>query len=162
MNQNIFECYNNLHLARNIFKLLIKEVNGNVFKNIMISGGDSLNQFYKILIKKKIDLSYISLILSDERLSNDIKKYSNAHKINKNLISKIEKSKNPKFIFPQFTSKESYTDISKNFKLKIPDLIDIAVLGVGDDGHIASIFPNDTNELIYESKPLIVSINKFQ
>ena len=160
MSQNIFECDNNLHLARNIFKFIIKEIDGNVFKSIMISGGDSLNQFYKILTKKKVDLSHISFILSDERLSEDFKKYSNAYKISKNLISKVEKNRNPKFICPQFTSKDSYTDIVKDFKFKIPDLLDIAVLGVGEDGHIASIFPNNNSELIYESQPLIISTNK--
>ena len=107
-----------------------------------------------------MDLSHISFILSDERLSEDFKKYSNAYKISKNLISKVEKNRNPKFIFPQFTSKYSYTDIIKDFKFKIPDLLDIAVLGVGEDGHIASIFPNNNSELIYESQPLIISTNK--
>lgn len=109
-------------------------------KNILISGGSTLDYFLKFLSKKKKTYKK-NLILFDERITGN-KKKRNFYKINKYLIQKaIFKSKN-------FFNFENLSEKIENEKIKLiqeklekipkPDL---ALIGVGNDGHIGSIFP---------------------
>ena len=48
----------------------------------------------------------------------------------------------------------------------IPDIIDIGLFGIGDDGHIASIFPNSSavsekeEKLVFVKKPNVVNFDR--
>ena len=117
-------------------------------KSFIFSGGSSPKLFLQYLAKEDLDWSDVSLLLSDERLvaHNDIR--SNFRFIKKNLLDKIESKGKPK-LFPDM---ESYCIESKNYlnnlnhrfnKLPTPR---IAFIGIGEDGHYASIFPEQVSQ----------------
>ena len=132
---------NNLKIAsKNCYQELKKYLKNN--DSIFISGGKSLDFFLKYLLK----LSIKKIYLTDERLTK-IENKSNYHslkkKINKNIIPYYE-----------YFKKNSLSQLVK----KIPNKPDIIVMGIGNDGHIASIFPQKKN-INLKKKLIITKIN---
>ena len=137
-------------------KLLLK-VREDFYRNktILISGGNTFNFFLKYLYKKNKVIQK-KLILFDERISK-IKKNRNFNKINKFLIkSKILKKEN----FFSFEYLKNTNDLKKKnliykkiIKYPKPNL---ALVGVGNDGHIGSIFP----KTIVKYKNFVISKKK--
>ena len=124
-------------------------------KNILISGGTTLNYLLKILSKKKITFKK-NLILFDERITKD-KKKRNYYLINKLLIKKkifnLKNFFNFEILKEKIENKKVKLIQEKLKKIPKPDL---ALIGVGDDGHIGSIFPVSKKKY----KNLIISRKK--
>ena len=145
---------------KNIFlkckKILDIEVRKN--NNIIISGGKTYYDFYKILSKDPIS-SDLNLFLSDERLVYKKKELVNLFNI-KNIFLK-EGRKLPNFFFDikneNLKNKNNLLNkVKLNFS-KIPNNISLAFLGVGEDGHIASIFQD--NIIYCKKEPFFISKN---
>ena len=114
--------------------------------NIVLSGGKSPMDFYKLLANQNIDWTKYNITLSDERdvntehkLSNEgiIKSIINSNKFNNSFISLREANAKKKLI-----------NIN-NYQF--------CLLGMGMDGHFASIFPDmsNLNDAYNLSDPLI-------
>ena len=144
------------------FKLLSKEISNYKKTNILIAGGNSLNHFFSFLIKKKMNMNKINFILSDERIVSEKSKYSNVNTIKNKFIKKIKKNNKPQFIYPSIKNRnEVNKKVYNNFKKKIKSKPSMAFLGVGNDGHIASIFFNDTkNE--FKKSPFLICKRKIE
>ena len=113
-------------------------------KCILISGGTTFDFLLKLFNKRKKTYNKM-LILFDERITN-IKKKRNFYKINKYLIKKKIISKNKFFNFENLgntidLNKSNFLE-QKIAKFTYPEL---ALIGVGNDGHIGSIFSNSKN-----------------
>ena len=113
---------------------------------IVLSGGSTPTSFYKRLSKTDIKWSNYEITLSDERdveildpLSNEgsIKAIINNNSFNNSFISLVKEGA------------QSRLDLIKSY--------DLCILGMGDDGHIASIFPNMSNlsEALHHKSSLI-------
>ena len=113
---------------------------------IVLSGGSTPTSFYKRLSKTDIKWSNYEITLSDERdveildpLSNEgsIKAIINNNSFNRSFISLVKEGA------------QSRLDLIKSY--------DLCILGMGDDGHIASIFPNMSNlsEALHHKSSLI-------
>ena len=113
---------------------------------IVLSGGSTPISFYEILSDKDISWSNYQILLSDERkvevsslLSNEgtIKTIINHHSFNSSFVSLLDEDAESKL-----SAIESY---------------DLCILGMGNDGHIASIFPNMSNleEALYGKASLL-------
>jgi 6-phosphogluconolactonase/glucosamine-6-phosphate isomerase/deaminase len=119
--------------------------------NLIISGGKSIKGLLNSKIKY-LNLNDRKILLSDERL---VKKNSNLRndKVFYNLIKKkIIKKKN------FFNYEKEYYDEKyiKNFSTRIKKInFKIAIMGLGSNGHIASIF-NDT----YKSSKIFYNVTK--
>ena len=112
--------------------------------NLVIPGGDSIKEFYEIFFKENLDWNRFNISLTDERWVHQSSKKSNENLIysilKKNLIDK-------KNFFPlKGNSKDIDTAIKiNNSKLAKLLPIDILILGMGIDGHTASLFREDQN-----------------
>ena len=118
-----------------------------------MTGGNSPIKLYKNLAKEKnIPWKNIDFFLGDERCVNPNSKYSNINMCKKNLLNKIPilssqiyeismKGKNTKKISQEYERK-----IKKYFNGK-KIIFDLTLLGVGNDGHIASLFKNNINKM---------------
>ena len=113
-------------------------------KNFLLPGGKTPIDFYFELSKQNIDWSKITFSLTDERLideSYDNFDETNFSNINKYLIKSVYSAMKPKFVQLPKNNKiydqTSHKEFLKNFS---------TFLGIGTDGHIASIFKDDYNE----------------
>ena len=128
--------------------------------SFVLTGGKSPIKLYRKLTKINIDWNYIDLFWGDERYVSHFSENSNYKLVIDELIKKIKINK--KNIFPIKTQKsiskcssDYSSSIKKYFKNKKISF-DYCLIGMGLDGHIASLFPNSEN--LYKkfiSKPVI-------
>jgi len=145
-----------------LFKTEIKQSRSKRF-SFVLTGGVSPIYLYKNLSKdKKIPWKKIDFFISDERYVNKNSKNSNIKMCKKYLLDKIKISKNQ--IYEISTDKISvkksaidYEDRIKKYFLKKKVCFNLTLLGMGKDGHIASLFKNNIKK---KTKNNVVSIKK--
>ena len=117
--------------------------------SFVLTGGKSPRKLYRKLAKINIDWNSIDLFWGDERYVSHFSKNSNYKLAADELIKKIKINK--KNIFPIKTQKsisQCSVDYSKTIKKYFKNKkisFDYCLLGMGVDGHIASLFPNSKN-----------------
>ena len=133
----------------NLEKDYLRKKKQNKRFSFVLTGGESPRKLYRKLSKINIDWHNIDLFWGDERYVSHLSKNSNYKLAVKELINKIKIDK--KNIFPIKTkksiskcSREYSATIKKYFKNKRINF-DYCLLGMGEDGHIASLFPNSEN-----------------
>jgi len=116
-----------------------------------LSGGSTPRDIYtKLGESKEIDWSKVTVFLVDERHVPPDHKESNQRLVRETLL-KHTKIPPKNLIFPDTTLAigqciEKYEkDLRKLFPKEGPDIV---VLGLGPDGHIASLFPGDIDALL--------------
>ena len=144
----------------NLKKDFLRKKKQNKRFSFVLTGGESPRKLYKKLSKIDIDWNNIDLFWGDERYVSHQSKDSNYRLAFNEFIKKIKLDK--KNIFPIKTnesiskaSAQYSSTITKYFKYKKISF-DYCLLGMGNDGHIASIFPNSEN--LYKkfiTKPII-------
>lgn len=125
---------------------------------IAISGGSSPLPIYKKLSEYKIDWNRISFFLVDERCVSILDSESNYRNINNIFFKKINAVS-----FSMIEDGISLKQCADNYERKILEHVktvknlpsfDLVLLGMGLDGHIASLFPN--TKALNENEALIV------
>ena len=134
-----------------VIELITKNLSSSINKyqnaSIAVPGGTSPIKIFNELSKQKLDWSKVQITLVDDRLVDPDNDHSNQKLINDYLLK--NDAKKSKF-FPLNKS------LIKNDNFKFP--LDICLLGIGNDGHFASLFPNminNTNMLDPKSKSSI-------
>jgi len=113
--------------------------------SIVVPGGTTPKLFYQILFNKKLNFSKVCFVLSDERLVHPSKKESNYGMLKKIIQSKVPKSYQPQIIpemelFGNLSIDDFITHTNKILDGVMP--VENAFLGIGEDGHTASLFPH--------------------
>lgn len=123
------------------------------FISAIITGGKSPLVFYeKLSAERDIDFSKIIFFISDERVTDDISELN--YVSIKEKLFKNKKDYNFKRILVEKADAElQYNSEVKEF-IERYKKFDISFLGMGYDGHIASLFKND-----YEKKDYVISTN---
>ena len=123
----------------NIVKLISDRLNSSIENegsaSLVVSGGSSPIRIYEELSNIDISWSRVFLTLVDDRLVDPDHKDSNQKLLYNHFIK--NKAKDIKF-FP----------LTKNFlkKTNFKKPFDITLLGMGEDGHFASLFPDMIND----------------
>ena len=142
---------NEIALINEFIKILkieaIKKKKAKKRLSFVLTGGPSPKRLYKKMVSSRIDWSNIDLFWGDERFVSKKSINSNYKLVNDCLLKKIKINK--KNIFPFKTSNIEINKAAVYYKKKIQKYFkkgqihfDIFLLGMGNDGHIASIFPN--------------------
>lgn len=113
------------------------------FAVVGLSGGKTPMPVYEALAKERIDWAKVHFFLTDERCVPASDKDSNIALIKHSLLLNIDIPE-ANIVFPDtdlplgdcITTYEN--DLKKLFLKGLPDLI---LFGIGEDGHIASLFP---------------------
>jgi 6-phosphogluconolactonase len=119
--------------------------------SFVLTGGLSPINLYKSLSKAKINWKNIDLFWGDERFVSQNSNNSNYKLVKRYLLKKINiKKKNIYFINTKkrnvaMSALDYQNQIKKYFKKKKISF-DLILLGMGLDGHVASIFPNNLNK----------------
>ena len=121
-----------------LLELISQQINESEKISIGLSGGSTPQLFYELFAKKFHKNDNISLWTVDERHIKTSENISNQNMINS--IFNDSKLDVIEYVYDKdpHVSAENYT----NKVIEKIDKFDIAVLGVGDDGHIASLFPD--------------------
>ena len=121
-----------------LLELISEHINKSDTINMGLSGGSTPQLFYELFANKFHKYNNISLWTVDERHIKTSENISNQNMINS--IFNDSKLDVIEYVYDKdpHVSAENYT----NKVIEKIDKFDIAVLGVGDDGHIASLFPD--------------------
>lgn len=107
---------------------------------LLLSGGSTPLPLYKSIADCDLDWDKIHIGLVDERFVDQSSGFSNEALI-RNVFKKIKNENFSSMVINQFDLAKNLEEVSINYAPFIG--ADIVLLGMGDDGHTASIFPND-------------------
>tara|TARA_A100001035_G_scaffold279268_1_gene280195 strand:- start:1124 stop:1804 length:681 start_codon:yes stop_codon:yes gene_type:complete len=127
---------------KNVFIILSKILSE--YQVVLVSGGNSIKRIFNKSSNKETIKKSIKIILSDERIySNLDDNRTNYYSLKKTLFSKF---KFLKLEFIYFSLGKGDKIIAQSSYLKIKDKIPkVAILSLGSDGHICSIFKFSEN-----------------
>jgi len=134
-----------------LFKRKIRQSRTRRF-SFVLTGGDSPIKLYKNLAKsKKINWRKVDFFVGDERYVKETSKNSNVNMCKKHLLSKIKILDSQ--IYKISTNNKSLKDDTLDYEKKIKKyflnkkvIFDLVLLGIGSDGHIASLFKSNINK----------------
>lgn len=113
---------------------------------IGLAGGKTPRQLYEKLAQQNLPWERIQLILIDERCIPPNHEQSNFRMLNEALFSNIKIEPENIFVFNTFLPPEEAVNKLQgqleNLRRERHPLFDILILGMGTDGHIASLFPH--------------------
>ena len=118
------------NLTKSIADSLLTGINANGYASLVVCGGSSPLSLYKNLSVLDLDWSKVSIFLGDDRIVSSDHPDSNEYLINHYLLQN-------KAISATFYPLKDL-EIDKD-KERSP--FDIVLLGLGSDGHFASLFP---------------------
>ena len=132
---------------------LIAQIIESTLKNksrakIALCGGSTPKASYSLLGKKNIDWKNVDLFLGDERWVDNTSQDSNCFLLNNSLFKEGNPSLEASFFSVSTVELPSPEDSAKDYERILkknldgnPPKFDLILLGLGDDGHTASLFP---------------------
>ncbi len=139
----------------------------NDFYSIALSGGSTPNKIFRYLSENfndKINWAKIKIFFGDERCVPPDNEESNYRMANESLLKNISIPKENIFRIKGENNpvKEAarYEEVLKSNLLSLNGIpqFDLILLGLGEDGHTASIFPNQVN-LLYSARLCEVAVH---
>ena len=128
-------------LACNVAELLSNAISQKGKASLAVSGGSTPKGFFIALSNKDIDWQNVTVTLADERWVDFESDASNTRLVHENLLK--NKASAASFFHLKKTgecNKETLTQLNNDAKEHILPL-DVLILGMGEDGHTASLFP---------------------
>jgi 6-phosphogluconolactonase len=108
---------------------------------LAVSGGTTPVRFFGELSKAAIDWSNVTVTLVDERFVPPSHERSNEKLVRENLL--VGRAAEARFL-PMFVDAGSVEEAAKRASEEVSGLlpVDVLMLGMGTDGHTASLFPD--------------------
>lgn len=131
----------NEQFAQRVASLLAAAIEKKGKASLVVSGGRTPLPFFQQLSQADIDWSKVAITLADERWVEQSSDASNTALVLNNLIQ--NKASNATFVELKTSEESAFgaePSVAANLeKLSFP--IDVLILGMGEDGHTASLFP---------------------
>ena len=121
---------------------------------ILLSGGSTPINLYSLLSKENVEWGKVKIGLVDERFIDKDSEFSNESNIKKNLIKNCAKTAILSSMVCCIDNESLNLEMVSSSYSCFIERTDFTLLGMGNDGHTASIFPNDK-----ESDELMNSID---
>jgi len=111
---------------------------------ILLSGGSTPSGLYRKLSSTQLDWSKVIVGLVDERFVKNSSDFSNEKLVKTCFL--INEAKNATFIPMIFSADNEALNLLKtNESYAVFNDASVIILGMGEDGHTASLFPNDSD-----------------
>ncbi|MBI2451724.1 6-phosphogluconolactonase [Candidatus Pacearchaeota archaeon] len=140
---------------------LTKTIRKKGFAVLAIPGGRSVVGIFRLLAKKWIPWQNVHIFMTDERLVPINNKNNNYKLAYDSFIKKLIKERKllKENIHPLIFTRKIKKDIEnyENELKSVSSYFDIVLLSAGEEGHVASLFPN--HETIKSKKEFFVSTN---
>ncbi|WP_219095462.1 6-phosphogluconolactonase [Pseudomonas sp. UMAB-40] len=131
-------------LALNVAKQLSDAIDARGTATLVVSGGRSPVAFFQNLAKQKLDWSKVVVTLADERWVPVEHADSNAGLLKRYLLQGPAAKAQFLSLYSATANLELAAEQADRLLAELPP-IDVLILGMGDDGHTASLFPNSPN-----------------
>lgn len=106
---------------------------------LALSGGRTVRPVYRRLASAPVDWSRVAICQSDERGVSPIDDRSNFGLISEELIEALPRP--PSAVLRMEAERTDIDIAAREYEELLPHQLDIALLGIGEDGHVASVFP---------------------
>ena len=150
----IIPCNSYEELSTKGKEILVRKLNEIIQKKgkalIALPGGRSVVGIFKELKKSDLDWSKIHIFMVDERMVSFDDTDSNYKQLHELLLKRINTNSYP------FIVEKGIKEYNKQFQQQGAHF-DIVVLGVGEDGHIAALFPD--HPLLNKKEKTYFSLN---
>ncbi|WP_281557205.1 6-phosphogluconolactonase [Thalassomonas sp. RHCl1] len=128
-------------LADKVAALLSQAIEAKGKASLAVSGGSTPKGFFKALSQKDLPWKKVTITLADERWVNIDDDASNTKLVHEHLLQ--NNASEAKFFHlkqGEALTDETLTDLNLAAKSSLLPL-DVLILGMGEDGHTASLFP---------------------
>ncbi|GKX61536.1 6-phosphogluconolactonase [Pragia fontium] len=135
----------NRRLAQRIITELQKGITSKGKASLVVSGGKTPLGLFKLLSQQPLEWDKVTITLADERWVDCHDEASNEKLVRENLIQ--DQAATAQFVSlknDSLTPFDGAAGIEKSLK-DIVKPFDVVILGMGDDGHTASLFPGAEN-----------------
>jgi len=144
--------------AASLFRSTLDSAKGRI--SLIFPGGATPNCFFNIISKDDRNWSNVNVVLSDERLVHETSPFSNYGMFQKSFLDNI-KSTTPSFLPFSLQHNIGTKDLEKLAENEMKTFLTtndnlITTLGFGDDGHIASLFPGNQENLLENGNCFLV------
>ncbi|WP_122763782.1 6-phosphogluconolactonase [Pseudomonas viridiflava] len=131
-------------LANDVAEQLRRAISARGEATLVVSGGRSPVAFFQNLAKQGLDWSKVTITLADERWVPVEHADSNAGLLKQHLLQGPAAKAKFLSLYSAAANLEDAAEQADRLLAELP-AIDVLVLGMGDDGHTASLFPNSPN-----------------
>lgn len=131
-------------LAETVAERLKQAISENGLATLVVSGGRSPVAFFQRLAAQPLEWSKVVVSLADERFVPTEHADSNAGLLHRHLLQGPVAKAKFLGLYSVASSVEEAAQAADQALAELPP-IDVLILGMGDDGHTASLFPNSPN-----------------
>ncbi|MBC8877601.1 MULTISPECIES: 6-phosphogluconolactonase [Pseudomonas] len=131
-------------LAETVAERLKQAISENGLATLVVSGGRSPVAFFQRLAAQPLAWSKVVISLADERFVPTEHADSNAGLLHRHLLQGPVAKAKFLGLYSVASSVEEAAQAADQALAELPP-IDVLILGMGDDGHTASLFPNSPN-----------------
>ena len=132
-------------LAGNVADALREAIESHGRASLVVSGGRSPVAFFQCLARVDLDWSKVVVGLADERWVDPRSTQSNEYLVLNYLLQGRAASASFIGLYQPADSLEAAAQAADRALDALPQPIDVLVLGMGEDGHTASLFPDSPN-----------------
>ncbi|MCK9502782.1 MAG: 6-phosphogluconolactonase [Porticoccaceae bacterium] len=127
-------------LAKDVASRLAAAIAARDCATLVVSGGSTPLNFFKVLSQQQLPWHLVTITLADERWVDPRDDASNEKRVRDNLLVNCAKDAN---FLPLKNPGDNARDAEAvlNDKLRALGVFDVVILGMGSDGHTASLFP---------------------
>lgn len=113
--------------------------------SLVVSGGSTPLNLFKLLSLQPLAWEHVFVTLADERWVDNQHDASNEKLVRANLLQNHAAKAQFVPLKNDYATAEAGAPLKRQDILAMPHPFDVVILGMGDDGHTASLFPNATN-----------------